>query len=120
MRLFAFGPHTGHHVDRFGSDFVLSSLTNPEGSARVACFHLGPGGVVGQHEAVVGQLFCVVDGEGWVSGTDGARHPIATSEAAYWIPGEVHAAGTTSGMTAFVLEGDAFEVWAEPLPDRRP
>ena len=97
MRLFTFGPYTGIRVDHFGSDFVLAPPTNPEAATRVACLHLAPGGV----------------------GTDRCRHPTATSEAAYWIPGEVHATGTTSGMTAFVLEGHAFEVWAEPLPDRR-
>jgi len=120
VRLFAFGPDAGHHVDRFGSDFVLSPLTNPDGVARVACFHLAPGGVVGRHEAVVGQLFCVVDGDGWVSGDDGSQHPIVAAEAAYWTPGEAHAAGTATGMTAVVLEGDGFEVWAEPAAGSQP
>jgi hypothetical protein len=113
VRMFAFGPDNGHHIDNFGSDFVLSPLTNPDGAARAACFHLAPGGVVGQHEAVVGQLFCVVAGEGWVSGADGSRRAIAASQAAYWVPGEDHAAGTATGMTVVVLEGDGFDVWAE-------
>lgn len=70
---------------------------------------------MGEHEAVVGQLFCVVDGEGWVSGSDRERRSIAAWQAAHWRPGELHAAGTATGLIAFVLEGDAFEVWARPL-----
>ena len=112
--MYSFGEDAGHHIDRFGSNFVLSPVTNPEGAARVACFHLGPGGVVGEHEAVTRQLFCVVAGSGWVSGGDGARRSIGPEQAAYWESGEAHAAGTETGMTAFVLEGDGFEVWARP------
>jgi hypothetical protein len=115
VQLFSFDRGSGHHIDRFGSDFVLSPLTNPDGMARVACFHLGVGGMVGEHEAVTGQLFCVVDGTGWVSGADGQRRSIATSQAAYWPKGERHAAGTERGLTAVVLEGDLFDVWATPV-----
>ena len=115
--MYSFGRRSGHHIDRFGSDFVLSPLTNPDGAARVACFHLDAGATVGEHEAVTGQLFCVVRGDGWVSGDDGRRTSIQRDQAAYWDAGERHAAGTESGMTAIVLEGDAFEVWAPPASE---
>ena len=117
MRLFTFGPQAGHPVDQFGSDFTLSPLMEPTGTAHVACLHLGAGGVVGEHEAVVGQLFCVVTGEGWVSGADGHRRSIGSGDAAYWRSGEMHAAGSETGLIAVVLQGDAFEVWAKPLGD---
>jgi hypothetical protein len=115
MRLYSFSRADGRRVDDFGSDFVLSPLINPGGVARVTCLHLGPGELVGRHEAVQGQLFCVVDGEGWVQGSGPDASPIATWQAAYWAPGELHAAGTDSGLTALVLEGDDFEVWASPV-----
>lgn len=110
MRIFEFGPQHGKRIDRYGSDFVLTPLTDPAGSARVACFHLKPGDLVGEHEAVVGQLFCVVDGAGWVSGDDGVRQSIGQHQAAWWSKGERHASGTDAGLTAIVLEGDRFEV----------
>jgi hypothetical protein len=117
VKIYSFARNDGHHVDKFGSSFVLSPLTDPTGSARVACFHLGPGESVGEHEAVVGQLFCVVDGHGWVSGDDGVQAAIAVQQGAYWGVGERHAAGTDSGMTAIVLEGNNFTVAAsEVLP----
>ena len=112
MRRYSFEAVVGRPVRDFGSDFILSPLTDPGGRARAACFHLAAGGSVGEHEATVGQLFCVVAGEGWVSGPDGVRHPIAPFQAAYWEAGERHATGTAAGLVAVVLEGDDFEVWA--------
>jgi hypothetical protein len=115
--LFSFGRDAGRRIDAFASDFVLTPLTDPEGTARVACFHLGPGEGIGEHPAVVGQLFCVVAGDGWVSGDDGVRTPIGTMQAALWAPGERHATGTDVGLVAIVLEGDSFDVAAPLLPD---
>ncbi|HEX7166901.1 MAG TPA: hypothetical protein VF230_07960 [Acidimicrobiales bacterium] len=114
MRLFTFDASSGHHVDRFGSNFVLAPLTDPTGMARVACMHLEPGGLIGEHEAVGGQLFCVVSGRGWVSGDEGERQPITAMQAAFWDNGELHAAGTDEGLVAVVLEG-SFTPWAREL-----
>jgi hypothetical protein len=97
-----------------GSRFVQVPLTSPEGGVRAACFHLPPGGVVGRHEAATCQLLCVVAGEGWVSGPDGGRVPVAAGRAAFWGRGEAHEVGTEAGLTAVVLEGDDLSVWAAP------
>lgn len=115
VRMYSFDPTAGHRIDQFGSSFTLSPLTNPDGLARAACFHLVAGEAVGEHRALIALLFGVVDGSGWVSGSDEVRTPIRAEHAAYWSPGEKHAAGTDIGMTAIVLEGDGFEVWANPL-----
>ena len=117
MRLLTFDASVGRRIDRFGSDFVLSPLTDPNGQARVACMHLAPGGIVGEHEAIGQQLFCVVAGRGWVSGDDGQRAPIEPMQAAYWEHGELHAAGSDEGMVAVVLEGSEFTAWARDLHD---
>ena len=115
MRIYSFGRDAGQRIERYGSDFVLTPLTDTKGSARVACFHLAPGEFIGEHEAIGGQLFCVVAGTGWVSGDDGERVPIDTHQAAYWTSGERHAAGSETGLTAIVLEGDDFEVRARSI-----
>jgi hypothetical protein len=39
------------------------------------------GGLVGRHQAATRQLFCVVAGDGWVSGPDRERVPIAAGQA---------------------------------------
>lgn len=114
MELYSFGSEAGHHVEKFGSDFILSPLMNPTDTSRTVCMHLPPGGMVGEHEAMSLQLFCVVSGEGWVSGGDGNRRPIKAQEAASWARGERHSAGTETGLTAIVLEG-AFTIAARAI-----
>lgn len=106
VELSSFDAKAGHQVDRFGSDFILSLLMKPTDTARTVCMHLPPGGLVGEHEATSAQLFCVVSGEGWVSGDNGERRAIKTHEAACWSIGERHAAGTETGLAAIVIEGD--------------
>jgi len=66
--------------------------------------YLGPDGVLGRHRAVVAQLFCVVSGEGTVSGGDDILFPIQAGQAALWEPGEHHEASTRSGMVVMVIE----------------
>jgi hypothetical protein len=105
MELVSFAADVGHHVDRFDSDFVLSPVMGPRDSARTVVMHLAAGGAVGEHDAVATQLFCVVEGRGWVSGADGVRRPIEKHQAAQWTVGEVHAAGTDVGLVAIVIEG---------------
>ena len=88
-----------------------SPLTTQEPAVSLACFHLEAGEFVGEHQADARQLFCVVAGEGWVSGNDGAKTAISSYQATVWDAGEMHAAGTDTGLTAIVLEGDEFDPW---------
>ncbi|HUP84173.1 MAG TPA: hypothetical protein VM143_00775 [Acidimicrobiales bacterium] len=105
MELRSFDVDAGHHIDRFGSDFILSPLVRHDGGARTVVLHLPAGGVVGEHPAVADQLFCVVDGAGWVAGGDGVRRAIARGQAAHWSSGERHRAETDDGLVAVVIEG---------------
>lgn len=41
-------------------------------------------------------------------------HGSRFTQAAFWEPGEEHEAGTGTGPTAVVLEGDDVSVWAAP------
>lgn len=109
MRSVPFKRSDGTRIEAFGSSFALAPVTDIQGTARVACFHLGRGDLVGEHRAVSGQLFCVVVGEGWVSGEDGSRISIRAYQAAHWARGERHAAGTETGMTALVIEGEGIK-----------
>jgi quercetin dioxygenase-like cupin family protein len=110
MRLLAFDTSVGRHVDRYGSDFVLSPLATLGGSGTVVSLHLSPGGSVGRHPAAARQLFCVVGGEGWVAGQEGQRHILREGDAVFFERGEEHSAGTDTGFTAVVVEGD---VWIQ-------
>lgn len=72
----------------------------------IAVAYLPPGGRIGEHPAATRQLFAVVVGEGWVSGSDGEQRVIGTGHAAFWETGERHAAGTDTGITSLIVEGD--------------
>ena len=120
MRLFDFDRSVAkHHIEQFGSNFDIAPLTGTDVQGRLHCFHIQPGGIIGRHVTVVEQLFCVVSGEGWVSGSDDVRTPIRAWQAALWSSGEDHAAGTDSGLVAMVLEGN-FSVIASPQPSSDP
>jgi hypothetical protein len=69
--------------------------------------HLGPDGILGRHPAASAQLFCVVAGEGQVSGADGIVVPIQTGQAALWDAGEAHETTTRIGLTAIIVEVEA-------------
>jgi quercetin dioxygenase-like cupin family protein len=114
VRRYRFDPAVGRRVTLHGSRFTQAALTGPEGGARAVCLHLPPGGLVGRHRAATRQLFCVVAGDGWVSGPDRERVPVAAGQAAFWEPGEEHEAGTDTGLVAVVLEGEDRLVLAAP------
>ena len=97
-----------HEIDRFESVAARVRPVSPE--AHVAVISIGAGGTVGRHPAAARQLFVVVRGSGWVAGGDGEREPIATGEAVLWDAGEDHQSGTDEGLTALVVEAEAFDV----------
>ncbi|NGZ76651.1 cupin domain-containing protein [Saccharibacillus alkalitolerans] len=111
MRIYSFGRESGRAVEAFGSHgLTVAGILGGSGETHMVCMHIEAGGEVGRHEAVSEQLFLVVQGEGWVSGQDGAKTPIGPGQAAYWEKGEHHASGSAGGMTAVVVEGEGFEL----------
>jgi hypothetical protein len=110
VRLFQFGPDVAHPITKYGSSFRLAPLLlSRAGDVRVHCAYLRPNDFIARHPATVPQLFCVVDGAGWVEGGDGERLPIVAGQAAFWTAGEEHAAGTDVGLTAIIIEADALD-----------
>lgn len=105
MRILDFGPSTANRVDRYKSqEAAFSRLVDTSGMGHVGCMRLGPGGIVGRHPALSAQLFCVVQGEGEVSGADGTSVSIQAGQAALWEAGEAHETTTTEGLTAIIIE----------------
>jgi hypothetical protein len=110
MRLFRFDAAVGRPIADFGSaNLLLTPIARPGGEVQIVCMRLAPGGHVGEHEAVVPQLFLVVEGVGWVAGEEAERVPIAAGRAAFWRAGERHAAGSETGLTAIVIEAETLD-----------
>jgi GrpB-like predicted nucleotidyltransferase (UPF0157 family)/quercetin dioxygenase-like cupin family protein len=104
VELFRFDEEVSMPVGAFGSRFRLGHLVQAT-NARLSVMHLAAGGVIGEHEAVGPQLFAVVAGTGWASGTGGERRRLRPGQAASWEAGERHSAGTEDGLTALCVEG---------------
>jgi quercetin dioxygenase-like cupin family protein len=102
-RTFRFDAELGQHVSQFGSDFVMSRLFH-SGDLHVGCMRLAPGGVIGLHPAASAQILAVVEGDGWIRGADESKTPIGVGGAVFWSEGEVHEAGTDTGLVAIVVE----------------
>ena len=105
MQLLNFRPEQAHPITEYGSRHAWAvALANGRGEAHVYCVHLDAGGEIGAHEAGFDQLFLVVEGSGWVSGSDGERRLVGQGAGALIARGEVHAKGTTSGLTAIMVQ----------------
>jgi len=79
-------------------------LGEGRGEGHIYCIRIEPGGAIGPHEASFGQLFLVVAGSGWVSGSDGVQRPLGVGRGAFIARGEVHAKGSDSGLTAIMVQ----------------
>jgi quercetin dioxygenase-like cupin family protein len=90
-------------VSRYGSDFTISRLFH-SAELHAGCMRLGPGGLIGLHEASGPQLLAVVEGEGWIRGKGPERTPISAGGAVFWEKGEWHETGTDTGLVALVIE----------------
>lgn len=111
MRLYRFDADAGRPIADYGSaGLAIAPVARTAGQTQVVAMWLAPGGSVGRHPAVGGQLFLVIQGEGWVEGGDSVRRSIQAGQAAWWDDGESHAAGTEVGMAALVIEGDALDL----------
>lgn len=92
-------------VERYGSSgATFGRMAVLAGSGQVGCVRLEPGAVLGRHPAPIPQLFCVIDGQGQVSGAEGTVHSIVAGQAALWDAGESHESRTETGMTMIVIE----------------
>ena len=112
MRIHTFSADHGRRIDLFESDFLQVPLSQPGDVCMASVMFLPPGGVIGRHEATTPQLLCVIDGSGFVSGSDGVEVPIEAFQAAFWEAGEDHEARTDTGMTAITLEGTNLQPFA--------
>ncbi|HUI26619.1 MAG TPA: cupin domain-containing protein [Candidatus Kryptonia bacterium] len=105
MRVVDFSRQGAEPVTLFDSVSAASvHVADGAGEAHVHCVYFAPGGQIGPHAAGFGQLFMVVNGEGWAAGADGRRVPLVAGQGAYFSRGEVHSKGSETGMTAIMVQ----------------
>ncbi|MEJ2216873.1 MAG: cupin [Gemmatimonadota bacterium] len=117
MRRFRFDRATGHPVDAYGSRGVVArGVQHTPARLVVTSLWLEPEAQIGIHDAVVDQLFLVVEGAGWALDAAGRRTPVAAGEALFWHAGESHGVGSDGGLAALVLEGEGLDPEAHLVP----
>jgi GrpB-like predicted nucleotidyltransferase (UPF0157 family) len=111
MRIFRFDEELSIPVREFGSRFRLAPLAGLGSDVAVQIVYLPAGGTIGRHPAAYPQMFAVVSGSGFVSGSDGTRTDIGPGYAAWWDTSEPHEVASEAGLTAVCIEG-TFDVRA--------
>ncbi|EJR04399.1 cupin domain-containing protein [Bacillus cereus] len=109
MKIFDFSEKMGKHISVFQSNFIMSKILNHQGNIHIGAMHLQENGIIGYHEAVVSQLLLIVDGEGYVCGTDKEKVTVEAGQAVFWEKGEFHETSTEKGLMAIVIESEDLE-----------
>lgn len=105
MRIVELGSLDSREISQFGSvGFSLATIGVLK-PGHVSVLELAPGGVVGRHPAVGGQVLVVLDGTATVSGGYDGPSEVAVGQAVVWESGEDHETRSETGLTALVLEG---------------
>lgn len=84
-------------VTAFGSTGVAASAVarvEKIDGAAVDVITFAPGALLGRHPNRLWQLFVLISGAGWVSGSDGVPAQLEPGEGVLWEPGEVHESGS--------------------------
>jgi len=111
IRLVRFGREQAKPVESYASSGAWAcELAHGGGESHAYVVHIEPGGVIGPHPAGFDQLFLVVQGSGWVAGSDGVRHPINAGCGAYVPTGEHHSKGSEAGMVAVMIQASQFQL----------
>lgn len=111
----AFRLGSGRPVTEWVSQGVRAAgLLHTDLPADISCLRFEPDAHLGRHPAGRPQVFALIEGEGWVSGSDGERQPIVAGQAAVWDVGESHESGSGTGMTVIVIQAERLDADLHP------
>jgi hypothetical protein len=111
MKIFRLDREVGKSIDRYNSSgVIILSVAHFSSEAIIHYAYFEANGVIGYHQAVIPQLFIVVEGQGWVRTDAPDRLIIKTGQAAYWEKDEWHESGTKTGMATIIIEGSDLDL----------
>lgn len=111
VRLIDFTAESAHLIEQFASSGTSSvELAHGSGQSHAFALHFAAGGSIGRHPAGFDQLFLVVQGSGWVAGSNGVRLSVGTNRGAFVPKGEVHSKGSETGMVAVMVQASEFSL----------
>lgn len=85
-------------------------MAESDGPCRIGRMSFGPDGLLEMHPTGVDQLFCVVEGSGWVRVEDGPTQALTSGQAAVWRTGEIHESGSDDGMEVIIIQAEHLTV----------
>ena len=106
MKIYNFSRSAGKEITKFGSQFMMSRITQTESSVHIGAMYLDKEGLIGFHQAVTPQLLLIVSGEGLVRGEDNELMKVKEGDAVFWNKDEWHETTTEKGLTAIAIEGE--------------
>ena len=110
MEIFRFDLDVADRITVYDSHAIgFARVLKSVQGANVGVMHIDAGGVVGYHQAIGQQLFMIVQGSGWVTGTDRMHVHVEPGQAAFWIDAEWHESGSDTGMLAVLIEAASLE-----------
>ncbi len=110
MKIYRFDRGATKEINSDGNrNVALTPVADEVAGAFIAVLYVEPMGILGYHQALSDQLFMVLQGSGWVTGSDRKRTAIEAGQAAFWQDGEWHESGSEAGMTVVVIEAKAIE-----------
>jgi quercetin dioxygenase-like cupin family protein len=87
----------GRPVEEYGSSGdTWTPLGEGVEQTQIGVMRMEPEGTLGRHAAPSDQLFLVVEGQGWVAGSDGEWIELVAGQGAIWGKGEP---GDVGGFT---------------------
>lgn len=110
MKIIEFSPNLAQPIKMFESVSAKSvHLGDGSGEVHVYCIYFESGSEIGTHRAGYGQLFLVMNGEGWAAGSNGERIKLKAGQGAFFERGELHAKGSDIGMTVIMVQASNLE-----------
>jgi quercetin dioxygenase-like cupin family protein len=110
MHIYQFNKETGRDINKFKSNFIMSRILQLSGQCTIGCAYLECEGIIGYHQAPVPQFLLIVNGEGWVRGSDNISHVVKQGDAVFWEQDEWHETRTDSGLTAIIIESEVLNL----------
>ena len=105
MKVIEFSRELAEPIKMFESVSSASvHLGDGTGETHIYCIYFESGSQIGEHPAGYGQLFLVMNGEGWAASHDGHRVKLKAGQGAYFQPGEFHSKGSDTGMTVIMVQ----------------
>ncbi len=106
MKIYHFGKSAGKKITKFGSNFIMSRISQTDGSVHIGVMYLDKEGIIGFHQAVTPQLLLIIKGEGIVRGEEDELIKVREGDAVFWNKDEWHETTSENGLTAIAIEGE--------------